>query len=345
MRMCEMRNGANHRAAALGLVMALSAAPVVAQRGGCSDGMPPFGSLGVGEFQCLGGSCSVNMRTGDPYAHSFSTEPRLRDIDRNGPGSGVLHEGDILVAIDGTLITSAEGGRKLGSLKPGQNVQLTLRRVGREISARLTAASSCELPRLEVTSGSWIADPVLAYGRVLADSAAWAPAWAHLSGIPWSRPLYSFADSTGSYALGTGPFEWSGAALAGPEGLYSQGLPGTFPEVRPRIEFGLELTCGDCGWRGAREGLAFTTSGLAFTTSVFPTIASVEKDGPADRAGLLPGDMILTAAGAAITSSQAARALGALDPGETIALEVRRGDRILEISIAPREASTRRQRM
>ena len=83
----------------------------------------------------------------------------------------------------------------------------------------------------------------------------------------------------------------------------------------------------------------------AFRTSEFPVIESVEKDGPADRAGLLPGDILYSVEGSPITSRDGGAALGRLAPGESVTLEIRRGDRILEVTVTPREASGRRQRM
>lgn len=361
----------------------------------CSRGMPAFGSLGIGEFRCVGGSCAINMRSGDPYAHSFSTEPRLADIDPRGPGRDVLRDGDVLVAIDGTLITTAEGGRKLGSVKPGDDVRLTLRRRGREIDAWVTAVESCELPRLAVTSGSGLpyggiagelASPTEGYrlfsqdsihGGVWSrvDSTAYAgflhsldnarglalqadSTWtAYSDTLAWTRPLYRLQDSTGTaWGIATTPL----ASLTG-EGTWSGFLQS---ETRPPVEFGVELSCGDCGWRsgglagelayaaavrsaspGASPALPGPTRGAVFVTSEFPVIESVEKGGPADQAGLLPGDRLLSVEGSPITSREAGRTLGALEEGEAVTLEVRRGDRVLEVIVTPRAASGRRQRM
>jgi len=358
----------------------------------CSRGMPAFGSLGIGEFRCVGGSCAINMRSGDPYAHSFSTEPRLADIDPRGPGRDVLRDGDVLVAIDGTLITTAEGGRKLGSVKPGDDVRLTLRRRGREIDAWVTAVESCDLPRLAVTSGNGLyygaivdelASPTEGYrlfsqdslrtgvwsrgdstayagflhsfenarGLVMGADSAWA---IYSDSLAWTRPLYRLQDSTGmAWGIATTPL----ASLTG-EGAWGGLLQS---ETRPPVEFGVELSCGDCGWRsaGILEGrLAYAaavrsaspalptpTGGAVFVTSEFPVIESVEKGGPADEAGLLPGDRLLSVEGTPITSPEAGRTLGALREGQSVTLEVRRGDRILEVTVTPRAASGRRQRM
>lgn len=342
-----------------GLMLLAAAGAGVAQAGECSGGMPAFGTLGIGEFRCVGGACAVNMRSGDPYAHSFSTEPRLSDVDPDGPGSSVLEDGDVLVAIDGTLITTAEGGRKLGSLRPGQDVKLTLRRGGREIDARVQAESSCELPRLTVTrGGEWeypqpsgytyqTTDSTFSRAWVLPDSLGESPyffanptgEWSVLpDSTSWARTLYTLSDSTGlSYGIATGPYTVSsGDYLMTTETGFAYGI--TSGGARPPVEFGVELRCGECGWRGSGHG-------ATFSTAVFPVIESVEKDGPADRAGLLPGDIMYSVGGAPITSPDAGRRLGALKPGESVTLEIRRGDRIVEVEITPRESSTRRQRM
>jgi membrane-associated protease RseP (regulator of RpoE activity) len=161
--------------------------------------------------------------------------------------------------------------------------------------------------------------------HVLPDSASWA------------RPLYTLADSAGlAYGIATTPF----ASVRG-EYLVSEGSGFTYEYssggARPPVEFGVELNCGECGWRGGGRP--------TFATAVFPVIESVEKDGPADQAGLLPGDVMFAVEGSPITSTDAGRRLGALKPGESVTLEIRRGDRIVELSITPRESSRRRQRM
>ena len=104
--------------------------------------------------------------------------------------------------------------------------------------------------------------------------------------------------------------------------------------LRPPAELGVELRCGACGFR-VRNG------STVFETDVFPVIASIEKGGPADAAGLLVDDMLLTVAGRVITSG---RTLGALRVGSPVTLEVRRGDRIVEITVTPRGPSSPGQR-
>jgi hypothetical protein len=319
------------------LWMSALAAPSVARAQECSHGHPPFGSLGIGEFRCVGGSCSINAAGGDPYVHTFSTEPRVRDIDPSGPAAGLLVEDDVIEAVDGVLVTTAEGGRRLGSLQPGERVRLTIRRQGREMEVDLIPERSCDLPALEVS-----VDSRYAFGRastayrgfLFADSARGFGArltYAPDSTLALRGRLSLTGDSTSRlvYSYGVG---------AQDRAPFSTLFRGWQLEARPSVELGVELTCGECGW----QQLGSTWS---FHTQEFPVVRSVERDGPADEAGLGIGDVILTVGGAAITSKDAARLLGALEAGEPVQLEVRRGDTIVAVRLTPRAAGERRQRM
>ena len=116
----------------------------------CPEGHPQTGDLGISHLLCVGGSCSVNLRTGRGYAHDFSTEPRIQGLDRNGPSWGRLQDGDVLIAIDGILITTLEGGRRLANLTPGKPVELRIRRGGKEMDVTVVPRLGCNMPMLAV---------------------------------------------------------------------------------------------------------------------------------------------------------------------------------------------------
>jgi S1-C subfamily serine protease len=120
----------------------------------CPEGHPATGDLGIEYLLCVGGSCSVNLMTDRGYAHDFSTEPRIRGVQPGGPASGKLRDGDILISIDGVLITTREGGRRLANLTPGKPVTLRVRRGGQEMDVTVVPGLGCNMPRLAVLGGS-----------------------------------------------------------------------------------------------------------------------------------------------------------------------------------------------
>jgi S1-C subfamily serine protease len=90
----------------------------------------------VGSFGISGLSFKGSYHRGSEStigAYSFEAEPRIRSIDPDGPARGVLRAGDVIVAIDEYLITTAEGGRRFSEPPAGEKVRLTIRRHGREL--------------------------------------------------------------------------------------------------------------------------------------------------------------------------------------------------------------------
>ncbi len=120
----------------------------------CPEGHPETGDIGILSLLCVSGSCQVNLWTGSGYRHEFSTEPRVDGVLRGGPADGRLQDGDVIIAIDGALITTREGGRRLASLKPGVPVTLRIRRGGKEMDVTLVPRLGCNMPRLAVLGGS-----------------------------------------------------------------------------------------------------------------------------------------------------------------------------------------------
>lgn len=127
----------------------------------CPEGHPMTGDIGLSHLLCVGSSCSVNLRTDRGFAHDFSTEPRIRGLEENSPAWGKLQEGDILVAVDGVLITTREGGRRLANLTPGRPIKLRVRRGGQEMDVAVVPRTGCNMPQLAVLGGASGATPAM----------------------------------------------------------------------------------------------------------------------------------------------------------------------------------------
>ncbi len=244
---------------ACALALTLGAVPLAAQS--CPEGMPRTAYLGIQRFECRAGSCVVNLRKGASFTHDFTVEPSVHGILPGGPSEGVLQEGDVITSVDGDLITTHEGGRRLANLEAGRAVVLGIRRGGAELSVRVVPAPGCNTPGLIVHGGAEVTPP------------------------------------------------------------------GTLPAGgRPAVHFGMELECAECGWLGAPGGTEFRSGGPV-------RVRAVERGGPADRAGIRPGDVLVAVDALPFGSPDAARHLGALRPGAAATFRVRRGEQELELKV------------
>lgn len=124
------------------LALLLGAARVPAQDV-CPEGRPVTGDLGIERYRCVGGACEIWSRTQAGRAHVFTTEPRVDQLDPAGEAAGKLEVGDVIVAVDDLLITTAAAGRRLASLEPGRPVRLWIRRDGREVRLTVTPVPGC----------------------------------------------------------------------------------------------------------------------------------------------------------------------------------------------------------
>lgn len=252
------------RPLAAALVLALAATGAQAQA--CRDGVPRTATLGIGMLHCVGGGCMVNARDGDGYRHDFSVEPRVWNLDPSGPAARVLREGDQVTSIDGALITTRDGGRRMGNLRPGVPVRLGIRRDGAESVVRVVPRAGCNTPALAIT-----------------------------------------------------------ASAAKPD---ARATAGARASAGPGVYFGMEVDCGDCGWRQEGGDWRWHATEPMRITAVVP-------GAPAQRAGLRPGDVLLRIDGRPFTTPSAGHFYDSLRPGQAVRFEVRRGERTLTVPVVP----------
>jgi PDZ domain len=178
-------------------------------------------------------------------------------------------------------------GQRQGPEQPADDVQAEPQRERR--SLRRDAARA-------------IAAMLATWRSFTARAARWpAAAWSRLSAIsPRQVGLTLLATVAGAaVALGA-------AALAGGSGNSSAGTTGPTTSGPPQAWLGVQTTTSATGVVGA-------------------TVELVEPGGPAERAGVLPGDVITEVDGQPITtSSDLASALGAKAPGEQMQLQIDR---------------------
>ncbi|MEX0890766.1 MAG: PDZ domain-containing protein [Gemmatimonadota bacterium] len=299
-----------------GLVMALvlaaqgpAAAPLAAQgaaqgAAACQPGERYEVDFGIQGLSARQMEFSVRQVDGvSARSVSFGSEPTVTAVRADGPAEGRLRPGDVIVAIDGRLITTRAAGERWSTVAAGERVVLTVRRSGREEAVRLTTGERCARPT----------------------PAPPAPA----AGSPPGTPRAAAPPAVGAVAAGRGASASPGVrfrpgaplALAAPP-------PPPAPSVLPDGWFGFGISCSDCQLSTGPGG-----EGPAFRFSVPPEVQSVEPGTPAAAAGLQSGDLLLAIDGVALTSEAGGRAFARVEPGQNVRFRIRRDARALDVTM------------
>ena len=261
----------------------------------CPGGLEPRGDVGIASFECS--NCRLSTSAGERL-WSFSSEPVVRVVEPGSPADGKIREGDAIVAVDGYLITTGEGGRRLANLKPGQAVSMVVRSGNRERTVEIVPDSEC--PR----RGAYAAAPAVA--AVPNDPDA-APEVSVSVGVAATVPRAAVAPRPAA-APATGV-----AVSVGP-------VPRPTYTLLPSGWFGFGIQCTNCRWSIEDE-----TGKSEWAFSAPPEISSVQDGSPADAAGLRRGDVLLEIDGESLISQEGGRRFGSIEPGETVRWTYRRG--------------------
>lgn len=132
------------------LLLLVGTGPLLAQSAACGGGRAPRGDIGIRALRCTGpgASCAINLRPAGH--HEFAVEPVVTAIDESRAGEGGPRPGDTLVAVDGLLITTREGGRRLADPPLGRRVALLVRRGGTLLDLSVRPTLGCGVSSLRV---------------------------------------------------------------------------------------------------------------------------------------------------------------------------------------------------
>jgi hypothetical protein len=306
----------NRKIAILAAALALSAPSVALaqadQAASCPDGREPVGDLGIEELRCSSGRCLRGFAfEGGRLITTFTTEPRVHAL--GPPADAVLEEGDVIVAVDGLLSTTSEAGKRLAKVEPGDRVRLKIRRDGTEREVTITAAASCDRVHRRVFAFDGF--DFENFGERLGELRELEDLDERLRDLDIQIFTPDFDFEPGDFR-----FEFDSLGVR------------PFARVRPPYELGLELTCGFfCGWRRG-EGDAVVWRGQHP-----PKVARVVEGGPADRAGIRAGDVLLLLDGHSFVGEAGGRALGRLEPGRPLTLQyLKGGETLTTTTITPR---------
>ncbi len=267
------------------IVLLLVAEAAAAARPGadasCPGGEPAEADLGIGGLSC---HCSV---TEDEAAGTalwrFRTEPEILGVRPGGPADGTLHRGDRVVAVDGLLITTPAGGRRWSLVRPGERVELRVRRDGRIETVELVAGGRCP------------DGPAARRGAVEPrQRPAEAPALPGLAGLSALSDL-----------------RWEAETLL------------------PRGWLGLGLACA-CTVQLGEEAPRWSFHAP-------PTVGAIEAGGPASRAGIREGDLLVAIDGRELTAEAGGAAFSSVRPGQRVRFTVRRDGAEREVELVAGE--------
>ncbi|UCH85390.1 MAG: PDZ domain-containing protein [Candidatus Latescibacterota bacterium] len=253
----------------------------------CRHGRAPVGDLGIAGMK-FKGKFYMDVDKGEHW-WLFQAEPKILDIDPNGPAMGILRSGDVLLAIDDLAITTRQAGRRFGNLPPGKPVAVTVRRGGRRHTYEIKPVAVCmedhplhlrapEPPDIEASQLE-----LEAIRERLEKLALDVPELPEIPAVP-ALPDLSRLD------------------------------------IRPRAWFGLGISCDGCTIRTGKDG-----GSARWEFDNPPTVHSVDPGGPADEAGLRKGDVLTHIDGIRIDTRKGSQRFSSVEPGETVTWKIKRG--------------------
>jgi len=300
------------RAATLALLLPGSVAAQATVAGGerlvCEDGAAPVGSLGITGIAC--DRCQF-FTNGKVHRAVFWTEPTILDLDDGNPAASVLREGDVLVAIDGQLITTRSGSARFSALPPDEPARLRIRRDGRTMELSVPVAAACPTTRS--------ADAPVVAGRGVPvppppPRAASAPTLARAPGVP-----------SAGVSVAPAPERPDAPVLPAP--------PPAPEQMAPRASLGFGFRCGRCSF-----GRSDTGDGV-WSFSEPPEVIGLDTAVGIGSAALRPGDRLLALDGVELTSDAGGRRFAEIQPGQTLSWTVERDGRRIDVTTRAQERS------
>lgn len=302
--------GTAWRMAHAAVLVALLPAGAAAQAGErlvCKGGVDPVGSLGITGISC--DRCQF-FTNGKVHRAVFWTEPTILDLDASNPASSVLRKGDVLVAVDGQLITTSDGSALFSALPPDRAARLRIRRDGRLLDLSVPVAAAC--PSTKEAEA-----PVVA-GR----------------GVPVPPPPPRRVTEP---AVPTPPVVVKEPAAPTPPAKVTEPRPVREPvppppppapeQMEPRASLGFGFQCGPCryGWDGARERGQWSFSEP-------PEVVGIDPEPAGRAAALKAGDHLLALDGVSLTTDEGGRRFSDIRPGDTLRWTVERDGREIAVT-------------
>ena len=290
----------------------LFASAVAAQTPRCTP-ENQVGWIGITGLEC--NNCEMSSE-----AMRFSTEPRITGVAPGSIGSGQLRAGDVIMSVNGSLITTSEGGSKLANLKPGQRLTLVIRRddqILQRTFESLPARCGGVLGMTAVGGRGGSGEPMIVNGG--------------------RDTLYPSRSRRPGAASSAGPAGRATVYTPRPDGVLAAANATSILRLPPP-GFGFSIACSDCRVHLARP-VADQNEPIVWEFRSAPEIYSVESNSAAWRAGLRRGDVITHIDGIAITRDEAGRKFGSVKPGQLVRLTFRRNNDARTISLrgeAPR---------
>jgi membrane-associated protease RseP (regulator of RpoE activity) len=280
--------------------------------GQCQTDAFVVGYIGYKDLEC---NCVFSVSRDGPRRYHFRAEPVIGGIESGSPADGKLRPGDVVAAVDGSLITTREGGRRFSELAPGEPVTLTVRRRGTDIDVTLVPENAC----LEIGA----VPPPRAPAPVVRPSATPRPPRGPVPNVAVGTP----EPPTSPLATRAPPRR--------PTLVEAVRLRPTAPVPPPLPDassgwVGFSIRCDEC-----RHGEGDGVPVWEFTSP--PEVDRVESHSPAHEAGLQPGDRLTHINGQSLTRAQGGRLFGAVEPGDTVVFRYTRNNSTAEAEIVGEE--------